>query len=113
MAHAARYGKSSADAVAGAIVGRELCERTAGDRSPAPTPPERARRWLEAIHVEDADLSDDDRLIDGLGEPAKVDDTAQEKRHPAHHARRAPRPAAYVVLNIGCGSCVPATASRP
>jgi transposase len=66
MAHAARYGNYSADAVARVIVGRELCDRTAGDRSPVPTPPDRVRRWLEAIHVEDADLSDYDRLINGL-----------------------------------------------
>jgi hypothetical protein len=39
-----------------------------------PAPPERVRRWLEAIHVEDADLSDYDRLIDGLEEPEGGDD---------------------------------------
>ncbi len=73
-----RYGNYSADAVARVIVGRELCDRTGGELCPVPTPPERVRRWLEAIHVEDADLSDYDRLIDGLEEPGQGDDDAEE-----------------------------------
>jgi transposase len=66
MAHAARYGNYSAEAVARVVAGRELVDRSAPEHSAVPSPPERVRRWLEAIHVEDADLSDYDRLIDGL-----------------------------------------------
>jgi hypothetical protein len=79
MAHAARYGNYSADAVARVIVGREIKDRTGGDTRPVPTPPERVRRWLEAIHVEDADLADYDRLIDRLVEPQGGGDDDAEK----------------------------------
>jgi transposase len=79
MAHAARYGNYSADAVARVIVGREIADRTGGDTRPVPTPPERVRRWLEAIHVEDADLADYDRLIDGLVGPQGGGDDDAEK----------------------------------
>ena len=33
----------------------------------AGAPPDRVRRWLEGIHVEDSDLTEYDRLIDDLG----------------------------------------------
>jgi transposase len=78
MAHAARYGSYSAESVARVIAGREIGDRGATQTGPAPAPPERVRRWLEAIHVEDADLADYDRLIDGLKEPEPGDDDAQD-----------------------------------
>ncbi len=66
MAHAARYGNYSADAVARVISGREIEDRTAPQTAPVPTPPERVRRWLEGLHVEKGDLEDYDRLVDQL-----------------------------------------------
>lgn len=66
MAHAAKYGNFSADAIARVIAGRELTDLTHPRRAPLPTPPDRVRRWLEGIHVENADLEEYDRLIDGL-----------------------------------------------
>jgi hypothetical protein len=65
MAHAARYGNYSADAVRRVIVGRELTNKTEpGDRAPVPTPPDRVRRWLEGLYVENPNLDDYDELID-------------------------------------------------
>lgn len=64
MAHAARYGNYSADAVARVIAGREM-RRCQAMRVPQVPPPERVRRWLEGLHVEQSDLSDYDRLIEG------------------------------------------------
>ncbi len=71
MAHAARYGNYSAEAVARVIVGRELRDRTTATSMPVAAPPERVRRWLEGLDVEDGDLADYDRLIDQLGDDKK------------------------------------------
>jgi len=71
MAHAARYGNYSADAVARVIAGRELLDRTAATTVPVAAPPERVRRWLEGLDVEDGDLADYDRIIDRLGDDKK------------------------------------------
>lgn len=68
MAHAARYGNYSAEAVARVIAGRELRDRTTAATVPVAAPPERVRRWLEGLDVEDGDLADYDRIIDRLGD---------------------------------------------
>ncbi len=78
MAHAAKYGNFSADAVARVISGRELTDRTRPQSGPVPQPPDRVRLWLEGIHVEDTDLEDYDRLIDELAPSKGGDDDAQE-----------------------------------
>ena len=64
MAHAARYGNYSAEAVARVITGRQMQRNARAADSPASPPPEQVRRWLEGLHVEDSDLADYDRLID-------------------------------------------------
>jgi hypothetical protein len=66
MAHAARYGNYSADAVARVIAGRELGRPRPPAPGQVPAPPERVRRWLEGLEVETGDLADYDRLIDRL-----------------------------------------------
>ncbi len=71
MAHAARYGNYSAEAVARVISGRGLQDRTAAATVPVAAPPERVRRWLEGLDVEDGVLSDYDRLIDRIGDDKK------------------------------------------
>ena len=77
MAHAARYGNYSADAVARVIAGRELRRHDATPQQELPMPPERVRRWLEGIDVEERDLDDFDQMVDQLGEgggPTRRDD---------------------------------------
>lgn len=69
MAHAARYGNYSADAVSRVISGQPapstLPETTAtGD---VPMPSDRVRRWLEALDVEERDLDDFDGIVDRQG----------------------------------------------
>lgn len=65
MAHAARYGNYSAEAVARVISGRHMQARRSTQLGlPIPEPPERVRRWLEGLDVEQRDLADYDRLID-------------------------------------------------
>jgi hypothetical protein len=78
MAHASRYGNFSAEAVARVLSGRELIDRTQPHREPVPTPPDRVRRWLEGLHVEQGDLADYDRLIDGLDPHPPGDDDAEK-----------------------------------
>ena len=71
MAHAARYGNYSASAVAHLILGRPEAPapRTAPDDGLASAPPERVRRWLEGMHVEQRELTDYDRMIAELDAP--------------------------------------------
>ena len=76
MAHAARYGNYSADAVARVIAGRELRRQNTAPKGQVPTPPERVRRWLEGLDVETGDLAHYDRLIDRLG-PDEGDGNAE------------------------------------
>jgi transposase len=76
MAQAARYGNYSADAVARVIAGRPT--RVRGLRAPADgivLPPESVRRWLEGIDVEQRDLGDFDRILEGKpsGDPGDPD----------------------------------------
>lgn len=82
MAHAARYGNYSADVIARVIAGRELSGRTGRQAAAALPPPERIRRWLEGICVEDTDLSDYDRLIDAADSGDKDADDADRKDAP-------------------------------
>jgi len=86
MAHAARYGNYSADAVARVIAGREIQDRTTELLPEVAPPPERVRRWLEGLDVEDGDLADYDRIIDRLGGEEEGD--AEGQGHPADHAGR-------------------------
>jgi transposase len=68
MAHAARYGSYSADAVARVISRGEV--RAVPPPTPdgeVPMPPERVRRWLEGLDVEDRDLGDYDEMVDREG----------------------------------------------
>jgi hypothetical protein len=66
MAHAARYGNYSAEAVSRVVKGRALRQQQQGaPKAPAPEPPERVRIWLEGLHVEDSDLEDYDQIIAG------------------------------------------------
>jgi transposase len=67
LAHAARYGNYSADAVARVIAGREIRRPETQDSGAVPVPPERVRRWLEGLDVETGDLGDYDRIVDRLG----------------------------------------------
>ena len=76
MAHAAKYGNYSADAIARVVSGRELTDRRRGQSTAVPTPPERVRQWLEGIHVEQGDLADYDRIIDDLD--SEGDDDAEK-----------------------------------
>jgi hypothetical protein len=78
MAHAAKYGNYSADAIARVISGRELTDRTRPQRAAVPTPSDRVRLWLEGIHVENTDLEDYDRLIDELEHQTGGHDDDQE-----------------------------------
>jgi transposase len=74
LAHAARYGNYSAEAVARVVLGRALRPRPAGaPGAPGLEPPEQVRHWLEGLHVEDSDLGDYDQLIAGA-EPTGGDD---------------------------------------
>lgn len=65
MAHAARYGNSSASAVAHLIAGRSEAPaaRPAPGDGLSSVPPERVQRWLEGLHVEQRNLADYDRMI--------------------------------------------------
>jgi hypothetical protein len=66
MAQAARYGAYSADAVARVIAGRPTVIR--GRRAPIDgvvLPAESVRRWLEGLDVEQRDLGDFDRMLEG------------------------------------------------
>jgi hypothetical protein len=75
MAHAARYGSYSADAVARVI--RRGAVRDPAPPTPegeVPMPPDRVRRWLEGLEVEGRDLGDYDDLVDRKG----VDDDGEE-----------------------------------
>jgi len=65
MAHAARYGNYSADAVARVITGKTLRNAAVSGRD-VPMPPERVRRWLEGMEVEGRDLADYDEMIEGV-----------------------------------------------
>lgn len=73
MAHAGRYGNYSADAVARVISGRELRRPAIRDADPSP-PPERVRRWLEGLDVEQCDLGDFDAIVDRFGPDEEDDD---------------------------------------
>lgn len=77
MAHAARYGNYSAEAVARVIAGRQIrraATSAAASSEPIPLPPEQVRAWLEAMVVETADLADYDKKIDGFDENRKPKD---------------------------------------
>lgn len=87
MAHAARYGNYSAEAVVRVIAGRELRDKTTATSTPVAAPPERVRRWLEGLDVEDGDLGVYDRLIDRLGETEEERD-AERTGDPANDAGR-------------------------
>jgi hypothetical protein len=67
MAQAAAFGNYSADAVARVLAGRAT-PRAASPQAEVPMPPERVRRWLEGLDVEQPDLGDYDRLIDEEGD---------------------------------------------
>jgi transposase len=80
MAHAARYGNYSAEAVARVVMGRALRQQQAGaQRAPVPEPPERVRAWLEGLHVEDSDLEDYDKIITGKDSDTGGADHGEEK----------------------------------
>ena len=66
MAHAARYGNYSAEAVARVLTGRALRRLRKDDGRASAMPAEQVRLWLEGMDVESSDLGDYDRLIDGL-----------------------------------------------
>jgi transposase len=74
MAHAARYGSYSADAVGRVLAGRELRAHRSSNKGEVATPPERVRRWLEGLHVEGSALGDYDRLIDEAGAADEEDE---------------------------------------
>lgn len=79
MAQAARYGNYSADAVARVIAGKPT--RVRGLRAPADglvLPPDSVRRWLEGIDVEERDLSDFDRMLEGKDTNDDQDDHGKE-----------------------------------
>lgn len=80
MAHTARYGSFSASAVARVITGPKSSPLSGSKlQSPgAEPPPERVRRWLEGLDVEQRDLSDYDRMLKAFDE-TRVPDPA-----PAH-----------------------------
>jgi len=73
MAHAARFGNYSADAVARVVAGKTLRDRTTADRD-VPMPPDRVRRWLEGLEVEGRDLEDYDRMVERLDHDDQEDD---------------------------------------
>lgn len=66
MAHAARFGNYSAEAVVRVLSGRELTTPPSLRTLEVQPPPEQVRRWLEGLEVESKDLSDYDRLIEKL-----------------------------------------------
>jgi len=72
MAHAARYGNYSADAVGRVIAGRGLTHT--GVRTTDTRAPEQVRRWLEGVDVEQRDLSDFDAIVERLGTLDPEDD---------------------------------------
>ncbi len=75
MAHAARFGSYSAEAVARVIAGRTLHrEAPATPAGEAPMPPERVRRWLEGLDVEGRDLDDFDQMVDDAAEGGDHDE---------------------------------------
>lgn len=76
MAHAARYGNYSADAVTRVIAGRGL-PRSQPQREPGQPPPARAQQWLLGLDVEQRDLSDFDAIVDRLGSTDTKDDDAE------------------------------------
>jgi hypothetical protein len=63
MAHAARYGNYGAEGIARVLCGKSPVRVTTPSEE-APMPPDRVRRWLEGLDVEDRDLADYDDLID-------------------------------------------------
>ncbi|MBW6456790.1 MAG: hypothetical protein K0A98_12980 [Trueperaceae bacterium] len=63
MAHAARFGNYSAEAVARVIAGRTL-RQPMTEPGDVPMPPERVQRWLEGLDVEGRDLGDYDAMVD-------------------------------------------------
>jgi transposase len=67
MAHAARYGSYSADAVARVISRGAVRDPLPTPAGEVPMPPDRVRRWLEGLDVEDGDLGDYDDLVDRAG----------------------------------------------
>lgn len=71
MAHAARYGNYSASAVAHLIAGHPgvPIARGASDGALQSAPPERVRRWLEGMDVEQRELTDYDRMLAELDDP--------------------------------------------
>jgi transposase len=75
MEHAARYGSYSADAVA-RVISRGAVREPGPATAPGevPMPPDRVRRWLEGLEVEQRDLSDFDDLVDREG----ADDDGEE-----------------------------------
>jgi transposase len=77
MAHAARFGNYSAEAVARVIAGKTLRAATAPDQD-VPMPPERVRRWLDGLDVEGSDLADYDELIDRVGDDVTGPDPDEE-----------------------------------
>lgn len=80
MAHAARYGNYSAEAVARVVLGRALRQhQDGGCNAPVPEPPERVRAWLEGLHVEDSDLGDYDQIIAGEGDAEGGADHGEEE----------------------------------
>ena len=67
MGHAARYGSYSADAVARVISRGAVRDPLPTPEGEVPMPPDRVRRWLEGLEVEDRDLGDYDDLVDREG----------------------------------------------
>jgi transposase len=77
MAHSARYGNYSADAVVRVISGRAM-PGSKQSSTPASTPPERIQEWIQGIDVERRDLSDFDAIVDRFGEPDDPEDDDAE-----------------------------------
>lgn len=67
MGHAARYGSYSAEAVARVISRGAVRDPLPTPEGEVPMPPDRVRRWLEGLEVEDRDLGDYDDLVDREG----------------------------------------------
>jgi transposase len=72
MAHAARYGNYSADALVKVLSGRALVPKTSSTAPTPPPPPDRIKRWLEGLDVEVGDLRQYDRVLDELDERSKL-----------------------------------------
>lgn len=71
MAHSARYGNYSAGAIAQVLAGHPLKNHTP-EKGPMPSP-ERARRWLLGMDVEESQLSDFDHIVERFA-PQKEED---------------------------------------